>query len=276
VRPHGLFKRTGNVEAFLERSRTPDLPLRCVVPARPFTTTERLAPDQLAGVGNELATKHAFRRFALPKIGCEVEAGSFRVRVFRQVPRSPDATRELALCPILRLGAGRMVYGFAKKIGKIGTNGFAFPVGQMKGKVPVLAKLRSCFADPKIKEAASTPRTNPFSQQFNQVGNSLDGRLRKEGVGVVVVVKRRPANREKRIDGETKNGRALCRFYEIGLRTYRQAVRPFFWRLDCLGYLTDHRAQRAGYGYGAGDRPLPALAHQRVLLWVLVGTIRYR
>lgn len=63
-----------------------------------------------------------------------------------------------------------------------------------------------------------------------------------------MVVERRPANREKRIDRETENGRALCRFYEIVLRTYRQAVRAFFWWLDRLGDFIDQRAQRAGCG----------------------------
>ena len=63
------------------------VPLIDPASARPFAATECLAPDQLAGVRNQFAAKHAFRWFALSEIGGEVEAGSFWVCVFRHQRR---------------------------------------------------------------------------------------------------------------------------------------------------------------------------------------------
>tara|TARA_R110002072_G_scaffold92488_10_gene205835 strand:- start:2306 stop:2512 length:207 start_codon:yes stop_codon:yes gene_type:complete len=68
-----------------------------------------------------------------------------------------------------------MVYGFAKKVGEVGRDGLSLSAWQMKGEVPMLAQLRGGFTHPKIQEAATATRTNPFSQQFDQVANPLDG-----------------------------------------------------------------------------------------------------
>lgn len=73
------------------------------------------------------------------------------------------------------------------------------------------------------------------------------------------MVERYPSNREKRVDRETENGRALCCLDKFGLRTDRQTIRALFWWLDRLGDLTDYRAQRVCCGRGLESRPLRTL-----------------